>query len=546
MKTIDPQIWKQELPEFRRQTEAFYAGELKQAAYKGFSGFYGSYAQRGGQASMLRLRMPAGRVTKERLAFVAEAVRKYAVKRIHFTTCQTIQLHDLDKETVCSLIEEALDAGIVTLGGGGDFPRNVMCSPLSGVDPEEYFDVLPYAEAAGAYLLQFIKAEKMPRKLKVGFSNSPKNVTHATYRDLGFVARPDGKFDVYSAGGLGNNPQLGVRVAEAVEPEQILYYIKAMWLTFRAYGNYENRGKARTRYMQEALGGPEQYAKAYREKLDEVFASGEDLTLRLAEPGALTAEKVEHKNEKASLTGETRMAGGVAGIPAAGGKTGDGSTAEGARVLLQKQSGLYTVCWHPIGGRPSVEEFCAVNEVLQGIEGAELRLAPDEGAYIINLTGAEAGRVLGVTEGGAQTLFETSVACIGASVCQVGVRDSQSLLAACVAAVREAKLPDGALPQIHISGCPSSCGTHQTGALGFRGGVKRVDGKPVPGFVLYVNGREQQGEETMGRELGTIAETEIPKFLVALGQAVASSKMDYESWRQADPSALEAVAAKYL
>ena len=25
----------------------------------------------------------------------------------------------------------------------------------------------------------------MPRKLKVGFSNSPANLTHATYRDLG-------------------------------------------------------------------------------------------------------------------------------------------------------------------------------------------------------------------------------------------------------------------------------------------------------------------------------------------------------------------------
>ena len=77
-------------------------------------------------------------------------------------------------------------------------------------------------------------AEKMPRKLKVAFSSSPSNLSHATYRDLGFAARPDGYFDVYSAGGLGNNPQFGVKVAEGVAPEKILYYIKAMWLTFRA------------------------------------------------------------------------------------------------------------------------------------------------------------------------------------------------------------------------------------------------------------------------------------------------------------------------
>ena len=28
-----------------------------------------------------------------------------------------------------------------------------MCSPLSGVEKDEYFDVVPWAEAAGDYLL---------------------------------------------------------------------------------------------------------------------------------------------------------------------------------------------------------------------------------------------------------------------------------------------------------------------------------------------------------------------------------------------------------
>ena len=278
MKTIDTETWKQELSEFKEKTKAFYAGEMDKGSYKGFSGYYGSYAQRGGKSSMLRLRITAGRLTKEKMAFTAEAIRKYHVTKLHFTTCQTIQLHNLGAEEVYGIMEEALEAGIITLGGGGDYPRNVMCPPLSGVEKEEYFDVLPWAMAAGEYLMNFIKAEKMPRKLKVGFSNSSKNETHATFRDLGFVARADKTFDVYSAGGLGNHPKFGVKVSEAVEPEKILYYIKAMWLTFRAYGNYENRGKARTRYMQDSLGGAENYAKAFNEKLLEVFNSREDLS----------------------------------------------------------------------------------------------------------------------------------------------------------------------------------------------------------------------------------------------------------------------------
>ncbi|MGN0974814.1 MAG: nitrite/sulfite reductase [Gemmiger sp.] len=516
LQKIDPQAWKQELPAFREKTAAFYAGEVDKNAYKGFSGFYGSYAQKGGKASMLRLRMTAGRVTREKLAFTAAAVREHQVSRIHFTTCQTIQLHDLQPDAVCAIMEGALDAGIVTMGGGGDFPRNVMCSPLSGVEQGEYFDTLPWAEAAADYLMHFIKAEKMPRKLKVGFSNSPKNLTHATYRDLGFAARPDGLFDVYSAGGLGNNPRFGVKVAEAVEPNRILYYIKAMWLTFRTYGNYENRGKARTRYMQDVLGGPEAYAQAFRAKLQEVLDSGEDLTIRA--------------------------------VSAPASREGDGTAApESPRVIAQKQPGRYAVAWHPIGGQPDPQTFCAVADAIRETECGEMRLAPDETAYLVNLTGAEAAALLALTEPDtAQSLFETSVSCIGASICQVGVRDSQALLAACVAAVRAAGLPCGALPQIHISGCPSSCGTHQTGAIGFRGAAKVVDKTPRSAFTLYVNGDDRQGSEKMGRELGVVLEEDVPAFLVELGRTVAAAGTRYDAWIAADPAAIDRVAQKYL
>lgn len=511
---MDGHAWKQLLPGFKEKTAQFYEGMISQGDYKGLSGFYGSYAQRGGKANMLRLRMPAGRVTKEKMEFTAKMLEKHKISKMHFTTCQTIQLHDLQPDAVYDIMERALDAGIVTIGGGGDYPRNVMCPPLSGVEKGEYFDVLPWAEAASDYLMEFITAKKMPRKLKVAFSSSESNVTHATYRDLGFVATKEGTFDVYSAGGLGPNPQFGVKVAHGTEPEMVLYYIKAMWLTFLAHGNYNSRVKARTRYMPEALGGVEQYWDAYNEKLKEVFASGENLRI----------QPVVKKIVKA----------------------GDGGQVFGRRVAGQKQEGLYCVAWHPVGGIPDVGAFCALTDAVCGMESVEMRLAPDETAYIINLTAQEAEKVLEITKGGAETTFETSVSCIGASVCQVGIRDSQALLAACVKAVREAKLPDGVLPQVHISGCPSSCGTHQTGVIGFRGGIKRVDGKPQPGFTFYINGCEQQGKEMMGREVGVILEEKIPEFLVKLGQAVSDSGLSFMEWKEKNPGAIEAVAAEYV
>ena len=79
MKKIDPQSWKADMPLFREKAIAYAKGEIKKAEYKGFSGRYGSYAQHDPSKNMLRLRMPGGRLTKEKLKFIAEMVEQYHV-----------------------------------------------------------------------------------------------------------------------------------------------------------------------------------------------------------------------------------------------------------------------------------------------------------------------------------------------------------------------------------------------------------------------------------------------------------------------------------
>ena len=510
--------FKADLKEFREMTEKFYAKEVSVKDYKGFSGGFGSYAQKGGEASMLRLRMPGGRVTKEKLKFLVDSIERYDVKRAHITTCQTVQFHDLDAKAVCDIMEQAMDAGIVTRGGGGDFPRNTMVSPLSGVEQGEYFDVLPYAEEAGDYLMGIIKTVKLPRKLKVGFSNSPANVTHATFRDLGFVAKEEGTFDVYSAGGLGNNYRMGVKVAENVKPEEVLYYVEAMVRTFTTYGNYESRAKSRTRYMQETL-GVDGYRKAYQEKLAEVKAEYKDsLLIKVVET------EVEHTRKNIE----------------------NNSTDKSERILPQKQQGLYAVAYHPIGGIVPVKKFEEIYNIIKDIEDAEVRIAPDETLYIINLNASQAKEIAAITEDGAKNLFETSVSCIGSTVCQIGLRDSQGLLASIVATVESYHFADGVLPRIHISGCTSSCGTHQIGKLGFHGASKRVDGKMQPAFAFHVNGTDAQGAEHFGEEWGTMLAEEIPDFFVELGQMISAEHLTYESWYTQNPEKLKKIAEKYI
>ncbi|MBS6774853.1 MAG: nitrite/sulfite reductase [Eubacterium sp.] len=528
--------FKEDLKDFREMTEKFYAKEVSIKDYKGFSGGFGSYAQRGGEASMLRLRMPGGRITKEKLKFLVDAIAAYDVRRIHLTTCQTVQFHDLGMKAVCDIMEQAMEVGIITRGGGGDFPRNVMVSPLSGVEQGEYFDVLPYAERAGDYLMGMIKTVKLPRKLKVGFSNSPANVTHATFRDLGFMAKENGLFDVYSAGGLGNNYKMGVKVAENVKPEEVLYYVEAMVRTFTTYGNYESRAKSRTRYMQETL-GVEGYKKAYQEKLLEVKVEFKDSLL--IKESSVSAEQESNTEESVvNIKEQESQLKNVAAYPQ--------TESASERVITQKQAGLYAVAYHPVGGMVPAQKFEEIYEGIKNAAKAEVRVAPDETLYIINLNAQQAEKIHKITADGAKNLFETSVSCIGSTVCQIGLRDSQGLLASIVEAVEPYHFADGVLPRIHISGCPSSCGTHQIGKLGFRGASKSVDGKAEPAFAFYVNGQDTQGEERFGEEWGVMLATDIPKFFVELGTVISEEKVSYEQWYKKNMDTLKNIVEPYL
>lgn len=528
--------FKEDLKDFREMTEKFYAKEVSIKDYKGFSGGFGSYAQRGGEASMLRLRMPGGRITKEKLKFLVDAIAAYDVRRVHLTTCQTVQFHDLGMKAVCDIMERAMEVGIITRGGGGDFPRNVMVSPLSGVEQGEYFDVLPYAERAGDYLMGMIKTVKLPRKLKVGFSNSPANVTHATFRDLGFIAKENGLFDVYSAGGLGNNYKMGVKVAENVKPEEVLYYVEAMVRTFTTYGNYESRAKSRTRYMQETL-GVEGYKKAYQEKLLEVKAEFKDSLL--IKESSVSAEQESNTEESVvNIKEQESQLKNVAAYPQ--------TESASERVITQKQAGLYAVAYHPVGGMVPAQKFEEIYEGIKNAAKAEVRVAPDETLYIINLNAQQAEKIYKITADGAKNLFETSVSCIGSTVCQIGLRDSQGLLASIVEAVEPYHFADGVLPRIHISGCPSSCGTHQIGKLGFRGASKSVNGKAEPAFAFYVNGQDTQGEERFGEEWGVMLATDIPKFFVELGTVISEEKVSYEQWYKKNMDTLKNIAEPYL
>lgn len=58
-----------------------------------------------------------------------------------------------------------------------------------------------------------------------------------------------------------------------------------------------------------------------------------------------------------------------------------------------------------------------IHKAILDINGAELRISPDSTIYIINLDGDEALHISDITKGGASTLFESSISCVGSKIC---------------------------------------------------------------------------------------------------------------------------------
>lgn len=498
------EILLDEIEEFRKVGHQFLNGELNLMQFKHESGGMGMYAHRGGKEFMIRFRIPSGVTHSDELKLIYEYAKKHNLGGIHFTTRQAIQLHGLTLDGACDLMKEGLEVNLFTRGAGGNFPRNVALSPLAGVDKEEEFDPTPYALAVGNHFLKKIYTYKLPRKLKVSFSNSDKDTAHCTVQDLGFVAvKKDGKeyFKVYIGGGLGNNSRKAIEVDELIEAKDVLYYIEGMTNLFIAEGDYKNRAKARIRYIADRMGDEEfvsqfkLYTKAEKEK------GGLELNLH---PTEIKKEgiKTEIKDK---------------------------------RLIEQKQEGLYTVYLHPVGGQLKLEDLKEILDTIGNFEDVEVRLAMTEGVYFRNLNGKEAEILLDITKkmGGEAEIYH-SVACIGVPTCQIGIGNSQGLLFDIMDYFKEKDYSSDLMPRVHISGCTNSCGVHEIGKIGFTGKKKRVDDAVKDVFGLFINGDFTVENVRLGEFKGDMLPERIPEFLYELAMKLEEGNIKFEDYIKED------------
>ncbi|AAK78079.1 ferredoxin-nitrite reductase [Clostridium acetobutylicum] len=505
-----------EIEEFRKLGHDFLDGKVSKVDFKGASGGMGVYAHRSGKEFMIRLRIPSGIASRKDLELIRDFARRYELDSVHLTTRQAIQLHGISIDTVCDIMEEGIRNGLYSRGAGGNFPRNVAISPLSGVDKNEAFDVSPYAEAVGKHFLKKIYTYKFPRKLKVAFSNNADDIGHATIADLGFLAIKENEheyFKVFIGGGLGRNPKVAATFIELAEPKDVLYHVEAMTRLFINEGDYKNKAKARIRYILERM-GEEEFIRCYSKYLSEVKSE----------------EKLDLEIDKKAYT-----------------KHGIETTVKNKRLISQKQNGLYSVYVHPVGGQLSIKDLEDILKETSNIEDVEIRLSMSEGFYIRNLNGNEAERILEITEHiGGNTRLEYSTACIGVPTCQIGLLESQATLRNIIDYFKKMKFEYDVLPAVHISGCPNSCSCHEISGIGFCGKKKRVSEEVKDVFELYLKGKLKSGATRLGDYYGDVLKEEVPYLLYDIAKIVHESGEEFYNWVESNDEKLKSIVNKYL
>lgn len=507
-----------EIEEFRETGHKFLNGELNKAQFKKASGKMCAYAHRDGKNFMVRLRTVSGVIPVNTLDFIYGLARKRNLEKIHLTTRQAVQLHGVGIDAVCDTLKEALEFGICSRGAGGDNPRNVAISPLSGVKIGEAFDIVPYAFAINDNFERQITSYHLPRKLKVALANEINDKSHVTAVDLGFLAVKEGnenKFKVFIGGGLGRNPRVGVELEDLINPEDVIYHVEAMTSLFMAEGDYNNHGKARIRYIAERMGN-EEFKACYNKHLKETFEKFGD---------TLKVNPCERKVLKAGVKKDIKS----------------------FRLTEQKQEGLYSVYVKPQAGQFKVSDLAKVLRTIEDMQDVELRLTMTEGFYVINLDGDEAKRVLDLTDSmSAKTRLEDSVSCIGVPTCQMGAMESQSLLNEILTYFKEKNMTEDILPRLAISGCPNSCTVHELMPIGFAGKMKRVDGAMQNAFELHVGGKLGVGQTKLGTHVGEILQARIPEYLMEIAKELKKENMEFEAWYENSGESFKEITDKYL
>jgi sulfite reductase beta subunit-like hemoprotein len=477
---------REDIEKFRAAANGFMAGELTDDQFRAQRLRRGVYSQRQPGVHMIRTKIPGGIMTSDQMDVLAAVAEEFAEGKGHLTTRQNMQYHFIPLPRVADLLHRLADARMTTREACYNTVRNVTASPLSGLLADEVFDVQPYVRLVSLAFLHNELTDSMPRKFKIAFFSGGKldNMALAIH-DFGATAViRDGKrgFRTVIGGGLGPLPNEAALLDEFLPEEMLVPRLEAVLRLFNQHGNRQNRNKARLKFVLRER-GLEWVKQTIEANYADILANG----------GTKTPEFIpENFGGYRSVQPPLGEGGQLPVLGATPADPGFDRWLE-TNVQEQKQSGYAIVTIRVPQGNMVASQMRAVASIARDAGDSYVRVDIDQNLHLAFIPVHNLRRVyaallaVDLAEAGAGEIVD-SVSCPGAYSCNLALTKSMNLAAAMSEAVASYTDKQVRGMNIHISGCPNSCGQHWTGSLGFYGNSRKVEGKEVPYYQMMLGG----------------------------------------------------------
>ena len=157
-----------DIRELETRIQSFRKGLEDEEKFKLYRLTRGVYGQRQLGVQMFRIKIPFGKIHSDQLVRIADVSDKYATGNLHLTTRQDIQLHYVKLDDSPSVWADLAEKNITAREACGNTVRNVTASAEAGIDPNEPFDVAPYASAVAYYFMRNPICQEMGQKDQTG------------------------------------------------------------------------------------------------------------------------------------------------------------------------------------------------------------------------------------------------------------------------------------------------------------------------------------------------------------------------------------------
>jgi sulfite reductase (ferredoxin) len=257
---IEDPIVQKDIIDLERKIALFRDGKIDDERFRSLRLARGVYGQRQEGVQMIRIKLPFGKVTSEQLTRICKVSEEYSTGRLHITTRQDIQIHYVSLDRTPQLWAELEKDDVTLREACGNTVRNITASETAGIDPDEPFDVSPYAYGLFQFLLRNPVNQEMGRKVKISFSSSDKDTALSYLHDLGFIPKivnGERGFKVMLGGGLGSQPHHAELLSDFVPVNQIVPMTESVLRIFDRFGERAKRLKARMKFLIKEIGKDE-------------------------------------------------------------------------------------------------------------------------------------------------------------------------------------------------------------------------------------------------------------------------------------------------